>query len=235
MAAKAFCELNELRMPIYVALRSATRTSPPLRTRRTTTCPRIGTIIKHGWFTTNIIDTPTTEILIEHIHEAEHVRHTGGRRDGAYVPRSDVLIERIGVPEHILHIRDTAHVPRSDVLIERTGVVEHLAHGRDTAHVPRSDIRIERSFILEHLAHVRDPTGTTGRSVACRDLRGVALGIGDPPDRTRIPVTRSRTGHRHTIRCEQERADRHRCRCTRGATRRRDRRTPARHRRHDTR
>ena len=38
------------------------------------------------------------------------------------------------------HVRDTADVPRTDILVERVGELEHVIHVRDTADVPRTDI-----------------------------------------------------------------------------------------------
>ncbi len=96
---------------------------------------------------------PATDVLIEGVGVGEHVAHV---RDAARVPAADVLVEGVGEVEHVAHVRDAARVPATDVLVEGVCEVEHGAHVRDAARVPAADVLVEVVGVDEHAVHVRD-------------------------------------------------------------------------------
>ena len=71
-------------------------------------------------------------------------------------------------------LSDLFNAPRTDILIERLSILEHLLHSFDVAGVPVANILIERLSLVEHTAHILDITGVDIREVkfgnACPDI-----------------------------------------------------------------
>ena len=83
-------------------------------------------------------------------------------------PHHDVLVEGVGVSEHLLHGRDARGIPCADILVERPGTSEHPVHGRDARGIPSRYIRVEMRRVIEQAGHVHNqqhvPFGHLGRS-----------------------------------------------------------------------
>ena len=84
------------------------------------------------------------------VEHAELVRRAGGP-----LP-TELLVERGGAVEHVLHSRHARHVPVSDRRGECRGVLEHAGHLRHARHVPAADpCSSEGRGAAEHLQHIR--------------------------------------------------------------------------------
>jgi hypothetical protein len=94
--------------------------------------------IKPGWFLSDLINAPRTNILIERVSTIEHPLHI---LDGAGVPVANILIERLSTLEHPLHILDAAGVPVANILIERLSLIEHHSHIFDSAGVNIREVK----------------------------------------------------------------------------------------------
>ena len=69
---------------------------------------------------------------------------------------AEVLVEGLGIFEHVAHIIYLVDLPAAKVLVEDRGVLEHPAKILDLVYYPAADRPIEGRGFSEHISHVRD-------------------------------------------------------------------------------
>jgi len=74
--------------------------------------------------------------------------------DELHTPGGEVLLERSGAGEHVLHFGDLGGVPAADILVDRCGGGEHASHVDDVGGLPAADVLVEHSSAVEHALHV---------------------------------------------------------------------------------